>query len=108
MGIPPIGRRIFLRSAAAAAAGIVLDPELALWVPGRKTIFLPSVAPVSIPFPNYGNRIVTMDEIIADMVAFMRDASRELANRHYDINGAEIGTVVNTRKPAHLNTQGQF
>jgi hypothetical protein len=34
-------RRAFLQLATAAAAGLVLDPERALWVPGRKTIFLP-------------------------------------------------------------------
>lgn len=41
-------RRSFLRAfglgaaAAIIAPEVVLDPERALWVPGRKTIFLPS------------------------------------------------------------------
>jgi hypothetical protein len=30
-------RRRFLRTLAGATVGLVLDPELALWVPGRKT-----------------------------------------------------------------------
>lgn len=35
-------RRHFLRTLAAVAAGAVLDPELLLWKPGAKTVFLPS------------------------------------------------------------------
>lgn len=39
-------RRTFLCSLGLAAAGMALDPELALWVPGRKTYFdLPPAAP---------------------------------------------------------------
>ena len=38
-----MNRRHFLQFAAAATAGLVLDPERLLWVPGKKTIFLPSV-----------------------------------------------------------------
>lgn len=38
----PMNRRTFLYLAAAASAGFALDPDLALWKPGRKTIFLPS------------------------------------------------------------------
>lgn len=38
-----MNRRDFLtRLSTVAAAALVLDPDLALWVPGRKTIFLPS------------------------------------------------------------------
>ena len=37
-----IGRRGFLNALGAFAAGAVLDPERLLWVPGRKTIFLPA------------------------------------------------------------------
>ena len=37
-------RRAFLSLLTAAAAGLVLDPERLLWVPGRKTIFLPTPA----------------------------------------------------------------
>ena len=35
-------RRNFLRMMVMAAAGSVLDPEHLLWVPGAKTIFIPS------------------------------------------------------------------
>ena len=39
-----MNRRLFLQSLSLGVGGMILDPELALWVPGRKTIFLPSVA----------------------------------------------------------------
>ncbi len=42
-----IDRRSFLRVLLAGAAGVVLDPEKLLWVPGQKTIFLPSPAQVA-------------------------------------------------------------
>lgn len=38
-----MNRRAFLQLATAAAAGLVLDPERLLWVPGKKTIFLPTL-----------------------------------------------------------------
>lgn len=40
-----MNRRSFLAIAAAGAAGLLIgeDPERALWVPGRKRIFLPPV-----------------------------------------------------------------
>jgi hypothetical protein len=43
-----MNRRQFLRATAAAVGAITLDPELALWVPGRKTIFIPNPAPPKI------------------------------------------------------------
>ena len=39
-------RRAFLGLLTAAAAGLVLDPERLLWVPGRKTIFVMPPAPM--------------------------------------------------------------
>jgi hypothetical protein len=42
-----VNRRAFLSTLLAGSAGLVLDPERLLWVPGQKTIFLPSpIAPV--------------------------------------------------------------
>ena len=38
------GRRAFLQLLTAGTAGMVLDPERLLWVPGQKTIF---IAPVN-------------------------------------------------------------
>ena len=37
-----ISRRGFAATLAAALAGAVLDPERLLWVPGQKTIFVPT------------------------------------------------------------------
>lgn len=48
-------RRAFLRTLLAGTAGSVayaLDPDLLLWQPGAKTIFLPSVVP-----ENYGEMV---------------------------------------------------
>jgi hypothetical protein len=38
-----MNRRAFLQALLAGSAGFALDPERLLWVPGAKTIFLPSV-----------------------------------------------------------------
>lgn len=38
-----MNRRGFLTTLAAALTGAVLDPERLLWVPGQKTIFIPSI-----------------------------------------------------------------
>lgn len=40
-----MNRRGFLATFAAVAAGVVLDPERLLWLPGAKTIFLPAPKP---------------------------------------------------------------
>lgn len=40
-----MNRRAFLGLFGASAAALVLDPEMLLWRPGAKTIFLPSVTP---------------------------------------------------------------
>ena len=37
-----MNRRTLLRSLALGAAGLVLDPERLLWVPGQKTSFVPT------------------------------------------------------------------
>jgi hypothetical protein len=48
-----LGRRWFLKSLAAATAavgaGFDVDPERLLWVPGRKTFFLPEKKLVADP-----------------------------------------------------------
>jgi len=46
-----MNRRGFLSSLAIAAAGLALDPEKLLWVPGKKTIFIPP-APPTLLFRN--------------------------------------------------------
>lgn len=41
-----VTRRFFLGSLGAAAAGLALDPERLLWVPGQRKIFIPAPARV--------------------------------------------------------------
>lgn len=41
-------RRAFLQLATAAAASFALDPERLLWVPGQRTIFLPTPRPFAL------------------------------------------------------------
>lgn len=36
-----MNRRLFLQQAAMAIAGVAIDPERLLWIPGAKTIFIP-------------------------------------------------------------------
>lgn len=48
-----MNRRSFLQLFGAAAAGAVLDPEMLLWRPGAKTIFLPAA------------KTLTTEEVIA-------------------------------------------
>ncbi len=38
-----LSRRMALASLIGAAAGLAMDPERALWVPGAKKIFIPNV-----------------------------------------------------------------
>ena len=49
-------RRHFLASMLTAASAMVLDPDKLLWIPGQKTIFIPSA-----PLP----RVLDLDEINA-------------------------------------------
>jgi hypothetical protein len=42
-----MNRRAFLTTLAAGLAGAALDPERLLWVPGKKTIFLPPLRPIA-------------------------------------------------------------
>jgi hypothetical protein len=40
-----MNRRHFLSALTASLTGLTLDPERLLWIPGAKTIFLPSITP---------------------------------------------------------------
>lgn len=42
-------RRSFLQSLIAGAAALTLDPEKALWVPGKKTVFIPPPPKIEEP-----------------------------------------------------------
>lgn len=43
-----LNRRGFLGALGAAIAGATLDPERALWVPGRKLISVPAATPFGL------------------------------------------------------------
>lgn len=99
-----LSRRSFLRLFGAAAAGMALDPEQLLWVPGQKTIFLPSVVPV-------GNSLLTIQMITLDALKVLEANLRfaPMLNRQYDTAFLSdktfytgrpwIGDVVNVRSP---------
>lgn len=55
-------RRAFLRATAiTAAAGLVLDPERLLWVPGAKVWFLPPERPILLGLSNYYMPVEVVD-----------------------------------------------
>lgn len=41
-------RRTFLQIGSSLLAGLALDPERALWLPGQKKIFIPPAKPIEI------------------------------------------------------------
>jgi hypothetical protein len=55
-----MNRRNFLTALGLGTAGLLLDPERLLWVPGQKTIFLPPVERFSIVTPEWVMREVMM------------------------------------------------
>ncbi len=63
-----LNRRSFLRLFGAGAAAMVLDPELLLWKPGEKTIFLPAVQAFE---GNY--QLLTIDIITRDALNVLRN-----------------------------------
>ena len=94
-----ISRRGFLGVFGAAAVGAVLDPERLLWVPGQKTIFLPSV----VPAPS--NTFLTIDQITREALEVLRRQlvlsdriSREYGDP-FDVTGHETGTAIMMRVP---------
>ncbi len=74
-------RRSFLRALGIGAAALTLDPEMLLWVPGKKTIFLPSVV-------QQGNTFITPTWVTREVAALwtanismLRDTSLSDASR---------------------------
>lgn len=91
-------RRTFLRTLALAAAGVTFDPERLLWVPGQKTIFIPS-APIRCRLTIGDIVAVTYDKIIrerrrdiwSDSVLWERLSSSSM------IRPALVGVVTNVQ-----------
>ena len=60
-----MNRRHFLRTLATVAAGVVLDPEMLLWRPGVKTIFLPPPQSLLAPCNLTRGDIFTVEGVYA-------------------------------------------
>lgn len=54
-------RRGFLAALASATGAFALDPERALWVPGAKTISVPTPRVFELRYINAANRLDLMD-----------------------------------------------
>jgi hypothetical protein len=74
-----VDRRRFLGALATFAVGAALDPELLVWKPGAKTIFLPSIVAFSQS---------DMDKAIAAVVKALADAIDRDIYRHWALAAA--------------------
>jgi hypothetical protein len=90
-----VNRRRFLALLGLAAPAMVLDPEQLLWVPGRKTFFLPGGTAM----------IVTPDWMAVEGLKILRNnlSLAGMVNRDYG-EGLFPGSTVTLRKPARYNT----
>jgi hypothetical protein len=91
-----MNRRGFLRLLGLGAAGYVLDPELALWVPGQKTIFDLG----GIVQPTGGNTFLTIDIITQEALRVLEQnlSFVKMVNRAYD--DTFMGKTVHVVRPA--------
>ena len=93
-----MNRRAFLGLAATSAAAFALDPERLLWMPGAKTIFLPSREVYGVTSMaealQHGlvavqgtRRMVVLvssgDQAARELAALEADGWRVVANRQY-------------------------
>jgi hypothetical protein len=67
-------RRSFLKLLSAGLIGSTVDVDKLLWIPGEKTIFLPTVKP-------FGSPILTMQQIIEMELKLMIPKMRGLFDR---------------------------
>jgi len=72
-------RRSFLSLFGAAAIGATLDPEKLLWIPGQKTIFLPSVTSFTQDLP----LMYPLDMVDVIVGYHLRDLDNQLALMSY-------------------------
>ncbi len=91
-------RRGFLGGLAALIAGSAIDPERLLWVPGKKTIFVPNII--------RGNEYLTIEKISMEMLRVLNnkiDAAMRI-NAQYDMKFL-MGDKWETRKPHHVTSR---
>jgi hypothetical protein len=85
-----MNRRNFLRwlggTAAGAAAAHVLDVDRLLWVPGERTIFLPTPEEMSFVIPEW---------VAMDMLRVLKNqlVVADVFNRAYDLEGVGVVNV---------------
>ena len=69
-----VTRRAFLAALGAAGAGMVYDPEFALWKPGARTFFLPSPEPeVSVGQILFGQIVSEQEHDVLQVIRVTRD-----------------------------------
>lgn len=88
-----MNRRAFLQTLAAGLTGAALDPERLLWVPGQKTIFLPSVV------EPLGNEFEFMDWLAREGLRILKNelVVTRAVNRSFDAayqRSFDLGRVV--------------
>lgn len=98
-----ISRRGFLQALVAAAPAVALAPTLdlerLLWVPGEKTIFVPSLEQIgehTLVCPEWVMHEV-MQRLI-DSLKFNTEIHRSY-DREFRLTGARVGYDVNARLP---------
>ncbi|MCR4375869.1 MAG: twin-arginine translocation signal domain-containing protein [Acidobacteria bacterium] len=95
-----LSRRGFLRLFGAAAVGMALDPDLALWVPGQKTIFLPSETVFK------GNQFLTIQMITGEALAMMKGQLALLDGLHRQWGAwpeEESGYAISLKTPTRYD-----
>ncbi len=88
-------RRGFFAALISAVAGATLDPERLLWVPGRKTIFIPPSR----------NVFVSPDWIAREMLAILQKQFMlaKRVNREFDAQlRIPVGSQIRVRRPIEL------
>lgn len=102
--------RVLSGLAGAAVASVVpldlgVDLDRLLWVPGAKTIFLPSIEPVYAPTHlGGGNRLVGFHWITYEYMRVLKNNLEfsHRINREYDNNYARSGQTINVKLPARF------
>ena len=79
------------------AGAMTLDPELALWVPGRKTFFLPTTVVLGP-----GNTFLTIEQITREALRMLESNvsfARRINRRYDEPFTAGAGTIVSIPAP---------
>lgn len=91
-------RRGFLRLFGLGAAGLVLDPERLLWVPGAKRIF--DLGGVRLADLSVGNTFLTVDWITNETLRVLEHQLSVTAAMNRSYYGPLVGQTVRVSRPA--------